>query len=674
MEIQTNLKGRKRNTKLSPKNPLVPLFEAVINSIQAIEETGIPMREGHIDIHIVRNGTEPLPMEVEIPENVIFGFKIEDNGIGFNTANLASFNTLDSDYKIAKGCRGVGRLLWLKAFQRVTIKSVYQDADRFMVRHLIFDEEGVKEERASEVSEAKKLATVVYLENIDERYRSHLPQSVQNIAQALFEHYLWYFIQPGGAPHIAIYDGTTRILLDEIYEQSMLTDFVTETIQLKNQIFELTHIKLRHSRMPPTLFYCAAHRPVRTVKLEGKVAGLFGRIEMPPDGDFDYICHVSSHFLDEHVQSDRTDFDIAEELDTLLAQMELSFQDINTVVILKITEYLKEHLEANKQASRHRVQRFVDNRAPRYRPVLSRIPEDQLCVNPACPDKELELTLHKHFAKLEEELLIEGHQILDADEYGEDYQKQLEAYLSKADAVKKSELAAYVFHRKVVLDILGKLLQRTATGKYVDENIIHQLIMPMRKESGEIDPDRTNLWLIDEKLAFHNYLASDKAITSMPITGSNSKREPDLLALEVFDTPTLISEIQGFPLAAITVIELKKPMRNNMSEGEDKNPLEQVLGYLDRVRKGGVLTAEGRPIPQSENIPGFCYVVCDLTESMIERCRLFDLTPTSDQMGYFGYNKHYKAYIEVIAYDKLIKDAHKRNRAFFDKLGLPTNQ
>ncbi len=50
-----------------------------------------------------------------------------------------------------------------------------------------------------------------------------------------------------------------------------------------------------------------------------------------------------------------------------------------------------------------------------------------------------------------------------------------------------------------------------------------------------------------------------------------------------------------------------------------------------------------------------------------------DLSRTRDGMGYFGYNKHFQAYIEVISYDQLVDMAMERNRAFFDKLGLPSS-
>lgn len=130
---------------------------------------------------------------------------------------------------------------------------------------------------------------------------------------------------------------------------------------------------------------------------------------------------------------------------------------------------------------------------------------------------------------------------------------------------------------------------------------------------------------------------------------------------------------QRLPLASIVVVEIKRPMRNDAASGEDKDPIEQALGYLDRIRTGQAMTASGRPIPRSEDIPGFCYVVCDITPSVERRCKMAQLKVTSDRQGYFGYNDNYKAYIEVLSYDRLLNGARERNRAFFDKLGLPTN-
>ncbi|QWA09936.1 hypothetical protein GTU79_21950 [Sodalis ligni] len=219
---------------------------------------------------------------------------------------------------------------------------------------------------------------------------------------------------------------------------------------------------------------------------------------------------------------------------------------------------------------------------------------------------------------------------------------------------------------------MEKAIQRGPDGKYIKEELVHELIMPLRKTSEEVHLDSCNLWLIDERLAFHDFLASDKTLCSMPITQCLENKKPDICALNVYDEPILFSEGQQVPLASIVIIEIKRPMRNDAAAGDDKDPVEQALGYLERIRAGGARTAKGRPIPNSEDIPGFCYSICDLTPSVIRRCKTLGLTATSDHLGYFGYNPNFKAYIEVISFDRLLNAARERNRAFFDKLGLPT--
>ncbi len=113
-------------------------------------------------------------------------------------------------------------------------------------------------------------------------------------------------------------------------------------------------------------------------------------------------------------------------------------------------------------------------------------------------------------------------------------------------------------------------------------------------------------------------------------------------------------------------------MRNDAAEGEEKDPIDQALTYLERVRDRQAKTSNGLLIPNSKDVPGFCYILCDLTSTMLKRCKNWDLTATADHMGYFGYNKNYSAFIEVISYNRLVQSAKERNKAFFDKPGLPT--
>lgn len=129
MNLHTNLQGRLRNTALPKSHGLLPVFEAVVNSIHSLEEKGNLASNGQITLEFIRSDQSLLDFDKGADPSEIVGFVIKDNGIGFNDINMLSFETLDSDHKIDKGCRGVGRLLWLKAFDRVEVSSVFEDQE-----------------------------------------------------------------------------------------------------------------------------------------------------------------------------------------------------------------------------------------------------------------------------------------------------------------------------------------------------------------------------------------------------------------------------------------------------------------------------------------------------------------------------------------------------------------
>ncbi|EOD9048151.1 ATP-binding protein [Klebsiella quasipneumoniae] len=671
MSLQTNLKGRLRNTSLPKSHGLMPVFEAVVNSIHSIEETKNPLN-GKIVLRINRTTQGSLDLDAK-SQSPIIGFTIIDNGCGFDEANFKSFETLDSDHKIDKGCRGVGRLMWLKVFGLVEVESHFFDIDGELKKRIFrFDDKsGVHDEKVVEAT-YQKPGTIIKLLDFDENFRKQVPAKGQSIANQLLEHVLWYFVRQGSAPKILLEDTDEVFDLDLLLQEHMHASAFLETITIRDHQFELTHIKFRASvNKKHQLALCAANRLVKEESIQGKIPGLYGKIS-DVSGEFTYTCYISSDYLNQHVRSERTSFDIAEDVEDMLN--EVSFKDIREAVLIRTKEYLQDVLAENVSAGRKRVDDFINNHAPRYRPIANYVAEELLIVDPEKSDKELELYLHAQWYEVERQLVNEGHDIMlpQNKEHVEEYKERLGDYLRKAGDLKKSDLANYVSHRKVIIDLLQKSIERLEDGKYAREDMIHELIMPMRKDSVEVFLDSCNLWLIDERLAFHNYLASDKTLNSMPITGNESTKEPDLLSLRVFDNPLLVNDQISFPLAAITIIEIKRPMRNDMREGEDKDPIDQALSYLERIREGKVTTKSGRPIPGNNEIPGYCYVLCDITESMHRRCRRANLRITSDGMGYFGYNEPSHAYIEVISFDQLVKAARERNRAFFDKLGLPS--
>ena len=566
MSLETNLRGRLRNTHLPNSSGLLPLFEAVVNSIHSIDDAGLLSTEGKILVQIERSREEQLTLEKEgDAAQIITGFKVSDNGVGFNEANMASFRTLDSEHKVARGGRGVGRLLWLKAFKEVQVKSCFDDSDQERkVRTFTFDDElGVREEPICQAETDTSRETTVHLKGFIKRYRKATYKTAAAIANSLLEHCLWYFILPDSAPKIMIRDREEYIELDSLYNHYMLDSSTTESIELKNEQFQLTHTRLRASaNRQHTIGLCAANRLVTEEKLSGKIAGLFGKLQ-DGDSEFVYACYVTSPFLDRRVRSERTAFNIPDSVEPLFAEHDVCINDIRDMVIDKAAKYLECHLDENKRLSKERITQFIQHEAPRYRPVLPRMQVDKLVVDPAISDKELELTLHKELSKIEANMLDEGHELmkLHVEEKFEDYRERLQKYLHTAEDIKKSDLVNYVFHRKVILDLLAHAIKKTDEGKYAREDLIHTLLMPMRTDSNEVKPGDFNLWLIDERLAFHDYLASDKRLSAMSMTGSTESKRPDIAALNVFNNPLLVSERSSLPLASIVIIELKRPMR-----------------------------------------------------------------------------------------------------------------
>jgi hypothetical protein len=665
---------------LPTKDGLLPLYEAVVNSVHAIEDSGLSSDEGQISISIKR---APTTFELDLekkrkgpePLGQITGFEVRDNGIGFTDANMRAFETLDTDHKRARGGHGVGRLLWLKAFEKVSVESCYVGSDgQLRRRTFAFNQTvGVTNQQVTEDENATKSCTVVRLDEFKERYRVATYKTVEAIARAILEHCLWYFVRDGGAPRIIVEDEEQSVDLTALYDEQMHCDAESEQIKVKSRDFDLLHIKLRaSSNVAHQIAYCADGRVTHTSKLAGKVPGLFGALR-DGAGEFVYCCYVSSPFFDENVRAERTAFDVPQSWGDLFSESEISWQDIEGAVCRRVHDHLRDYLSTNRERSLERVRQFVATKAPRYRPIVSRIPEDALLVDPEISDKDLELTLHRHLADIEQQLIEEGDDLLTPQE-GESvrtYRARLDDYLARLEEVKKSDLVGYVSHRKVVLDLLQASLVRGPDGRYSREDVLHTFIMPMRTDSNEVRFESCNLWLIDERLAFHDYLASDKPLSKMPITGSDETKEPDLVALNVFDNPTLVSDGSSAPPASIVVVEIKRPMRDDAASGEEDNPIEQALGYLDRIRRGKVTTSAGRPIPNSEFIPGFCYVICDITATVDRRCRFAGMTRSCDGLSYFQYNDPMKAYIEVISFDGLVKAAKERNSAFFSKLGLP---
>lgn len=99
----------------------------------------------------------------------------------------------------------------------------------------------------------------------------------------------------------------------------------------------------------------------------------------------------------------------------------------------------------------------------------------------------------------------------------------------------------------------------------------------------------------------------------------------------------------------------------------------EQLYYYEGYKKldGKVKDRNGRFINVSRNTPFYVYIVCDITQTLIDILKRREYSLTPDGQGYFKFkDKYYNAYFEVIPFEKLIEDARKRNNILFEKLGI----
>lgn len=137
----------------------------------------------------------------------------------------------------------------------------------------------------------------------------------------------------------------------------------------------------------------------------------------------------------------------------------------------------------------------------------------------------------------------------------EQYQQELQMQLDKMSEANKAYLSQYVTHRKVVLELLRFVLQSENFGKYNKEEYLHNLIY-------------SNLWLIDERLAYADYIAVEN-----PFNGAIKKSGPNIV---MPDHPVAVSDESntGRAYETITILELDSVMRDDYTKTE--NPITQI--------------------------------------------------------------------------------------------------
>jgi hypothetical protein len=673
--IEEDLVGRVKSTKLAQSNPLLPLFEAIVNSIHSIEDAKLKSK-GKISIKIERDMT--LNFDQNDPYfNPIKSFVVVDNGIGFNDGNWNSFLKAHSTHKQDRGSKGLGRFLWLKAFAGVQIESVFGANGTQSKRTFSFSlaNKGIGNYKRVKPKVGTINSTTVKLNNMLEDFQNYCPKKPSTIANKIIEHCLIYFLDPKDCPQIElINDNDETFDLNKIFKESIAPHRIDDTCKVDKYSFAITILKIfNHDEINSnSVHLCADKRQVEEVKMNEIIPDLKGKLLDTGTGKHYFVvAYVQGKYFDKRTNDERTDIQFAKTgrfqfNPELISEHEL-FKALNMV----ISKYLVDQIAIAKEEKVAKIREFVSTKSPQYRSIF-KYPQylDELQLPTQISDDELELKLFKIFQKIEfnvkkdvqeairEEVNIEEQSF-------EENKKRLVKIIEEANDVGKSKLAQYVVHRKLILDLFEKTLEvKKEDGKYQLEDSVHDIIFPLKTTSDSIDYEKQNLWLIDEKLSFHNYLASDKPLSTNEKVEINSDDRPDIL---IFNNPNAFIEGENAK-ASVVIIEFKRPMRKGFPE--DDKPFSQVFGYIRKIRSGKAIDGKGRPILITDNTPFYVYIICDITAKVKELAEEISLTNSPDNDGYFGYNTPLKAYIDVISYSQLLSTAKKRNKVLFDKLGL----
>lgn len=656
-DLESDIVGQVSRLPLRPSeaNSLLPLFEAISNSLHAIydrfgDEKFAEL--GQIHIEVIRaepqNGEEPP----------ITGFIIKDNGIGLNKANYKSFRTPFSQHKLKRGGKGIGRLGWLKVFKTIAVQSLFKNDSKLEAIEFDFV---LREKNQIDLKESLepargKIGTTISLTNFVDEFGSRCPVKTDTVVQRIIAHFLPIFAG----------DKSPKILLQDNIEIDIRQEFKAKIIESLEQLLEIEiagdihpilvrHMKCHKSVRPRGrtnnwMCFCANDRGVKEYGIDDQL-GLKAL-----DDEMIYVGTVTGDFLDAHVNPQRTDFIFdAEEGKMIRRQVAASVRDF-------LKKYIENVLSVKKQLTTELIRKN-----PQYmylRPELDAFVES-LQAN-SNDEEKIFIEMSQHRFRRQRRFNGIKREIDKAPEYNFELAEKVEYYRTYIQEDKKGNLAEYVAKRKAVLDLLDKLrgFNCETDGRHHLENAVHELICPMRTASDRLEVDDHNLWILDDRLAFYNFFASDLPIKSF--TNADSGREPDLALF--YDSCLAWRENERLTDTVI-LIEFKRPGLETFTDKND--PFIQLMDYVSlfqssttvKDRSGKVISGIGR------NTAFHCYIVADLTDGLTKRLRgRFD--PTPDGKGLFGYTRNPDTYSEVIPYDKLLFDAQMRNAIFFDKLGI----
>lgn len=656
-----------------------PILEWIVNWIHAINQNW--WKGWKILIHVVRSNQMNLPEKEneEIPN--IEWFEISDNWAWFNRDNQESFETFRSDYKLLNyWWKWFWRFFYLKFFDHVSYESIYQEEGKYFSIKFNFDvraDDMMSNKEIVEVMDRKQTWTKLLLKWLKKSFLVKLnsqSKTLETLGRKLLEHLLIYFVDEKiGCPEIILTDtlGNRLTLNSLIWDWKDIETFHTSVIKINKKSWEnnieenfwIKIFKIRYWTEWNNVNLCGHNRVVTEEFLWKYIPDFKQQLKEKDkngkDNNFSIKCYVFGSYLDSWVDTERSAFNFIKDED-LFKEVILE-DDIISWVLLELRKIYETFLKQQEEIKDTKVREFINKKAPWYWILYKEF--DLNSIDASISDEYLDSKFHALKYKKEIETNSLAREVLKSSDFWSS-EKVIQLMSSVSD-LWKTELAHYVATRRVCIDIFEKSLEwrDSDTKKYELEDTVHSIIFPTKTDSESVWYKDHNLWIIDERLSFNEYISSDKPLYEW----DKKAPRPDIL---IFNNPIAV-RLKNEITSPITIFEFKRPQRKNYDD-QDEDPIVQLWEYVEKIRAWKIPSlSSGRPLKVNQtSTPAYCYLICDLTEKIHNFCKIHQLTKSQDDSWYFWYHNWYKMYIEVTSFDKLINDAKLRNEIFFDKLRI----
>ena len=674
------------------RTALQPIFEAFTNSIEAIKikQQSEPSYKGEILIKLDAT-------ETTVQNSYNFAsLSITDDGVGFDDEQFKRFNTFRD---ITKGFKnlGSGRIQYVHYFENTNVKSVFFQGSKYFERNFtvskkkaFLDKNAIVLHRTCKETKDNKTKTSISFSGLLENSGVYNSLDEKELKEHLKKRYIHYFCHNrNNIPAINLQFFVQGDLKGEttLSESDIPNIDKTETVDLQyskiahdgksiEKLDQSKEFKIDAFKRPSSLI---DNNDLKLVS-KGEIVEESGiTLENIPKGEhvkgFKYIFLVSSEYIDDRDTDMRGVLNIptydnyiknrnlftGEEI--ILEEIQDGVNGIINRMYPEIEEVKMDHFE---QLNRLKEMFLLDDETANSIKISINDTESKIL------EKFYEAEAKKA-AILDASIKSSIDQLqklnTTAPNYLEELKKEVDKLVKTIPLQNKKSLTHYVARRKLVLDLLGKVLDKKLdiqqSGREMNESLIHDLLF----QQGDNNPENSDLWIINEDFIYFKG-SSNIVLSQVEIDGKNlfkdefTKEEEKYLRSFGENRKIKKPDVLLFPEEGKCIILEFKAPDVNVSDH-----LTQIDKYAGLIRnytddKFQITTFYGYLLGESIEPRDVLGAVSSYEESY-----QFDylFRPSTKVVGFDG-RSNGSIYTEVIKYTTLLERAKQRNRIFIEKL------